>query len=233
MTAAAGGDGHKLRRRRRFLGVPQRGPAGAVGDLPEHFPLCHLGGRDEPDAEPRQPGPPPGGVERRAPRSGGGERRRAKPARPPARLPAWARCTTRRATRRARRRLLRRRRTRLHLLLGGQRGAGRHSVVYHRGYEHLGAAAGRSGHAHRPARPSRRARTGRAAQPLPLRPGPRAHGARPPLFRDVTRGTNDLLGIGCCRARGNFDEATAGARSTCGGSRPVFSALRPAPIGAR
>jgi subtilase family serine protease len=61
----------------------------------------------------------------------------------------------------------------------------------------------------------------------------RAHGARPPLFRDVTRGTNDLLGIGCCRARGNFDEATAGARSTCGGSRPVFSALRPAPIGAR
>jgi subtilase family serine protease len=36
----------------------------------------------------------------------------------------------------------------------------------------------------------------------------RANGARPPLFRDVTRGTNDLLGIGCCRARRNFDQAT-------------------------
>ena len=36
----------------------------------------------------------------------------------------------------------------------------------------------------------------------------RARGARPPVFRDVTSGTNDLLGIGCCRARRNFDQAT-------------------------
>jgi subtilase family serine protease len=36
----------------------------------------------------------------------------------------------------------------------------------------------------------------------------RAKGARPPLFRDVTRGTNDLLGIGCCQARRNFDLTT-------------------------
>jgi subtilase family serine protease len=36
----------------------------------------------------------------------------------------------------------------------------------------------------------------------------RAHGSRPPVFRDVTSGTNDLLGIGCCHAGRNFDQAS-------------------------
>jgi subtilase family serine protease len=36
----------------------------------------------------------------------------------------------------------------------------------------------------------------------------RAHGARPTVFRDVRSGTNDLLAVGCCRARRNFDQAT-------------------------
>ncbi|HEX5194702.1 MAG TPA: hypothetical protein VFW09_18040 [Solirubrobacteraceae bacterium] len=36
--------------------------------------------------------------------------------------------------------------------------------------------------------------------------------ARPTLYRkvfhDVTRGNNDLLGLGCCRARRGYDEAS-------------------------
>jgi subtilase family serine protease len=36
----------------------------------------------------------------------------------------------------------------------------------------------------------------------------RAHGARSTMFRDVRSGTNDLLAVGCCRARRNFDQAT-------------------------
>jgi len=36
----------------------------------------------------------------------------------------------------------------------------------------------------------------------------RAGGARRPVLRDVISGTNDLLGIGCCRARRHFDLAT-------------------------
>jgi subtilase family serine protease len=61
----------------------------------------------------------------------------------------------------------------------------------------------------------------------------RAYGARGPVFRDVTRGTNDLLGIGCCRARRNFDEATGWGSLDLWRFSTRLLRLRPAPIGAR
>jgi subtilase family serine protease len=57
---------------------------------------------------------------------------------------------------------------------------------------------------------ARRARRGRVGllNPTLYALARRARGARRPVFRDVIRGTNDLLGIGCCRARRRFDLAT-------------------------
>jgi subtilase family serine protease len=57
---------------------------------------------------------------------------------------------------------------------------------------------------------ARRARRGRVGllNPTLYAVARRARGARRPVFRDVIRGTNDLLGVGCCRARRQFDLAT-------------------------
>ena len=57
---------------------------------------------------------------------------------------------------------------------------------------------------------ARRARRGRVGllNPTLYALARRAGGARGPVFRDVIRGTNDLLDIGCCRARRHFDLAT-------------------------
>jgi subtilase family serine protease len=57
---------------------------------------------------------------------------------------------------------------------------------------------------------ARRARRGRVGllNPTLYALGRRAHSARRPVFRDVIRGTTDLLGIGCCRAHRQFDLAT-------------------------
>jgi hypothetical protein len=57
---------------------------------------------------------------------------------------------------------------------------------------------------------ARRARRGRVGllNPTLYALARRARRARRPVFRDVIRGTNDLLGTGCCRARRQFDLAT-------------------------